>query len=637
MSKFQELAKARMARTNSPKTSEPNLSEVDYSKYADLIPEADPIDPVLEKANETIDSLIDSLGVIKAYNEFIGKVPLPSPRPGQTESIMMRCPFPEHEDKTPSAWCNTIKNTWECGRCQRGGDIYDLAAIGLGFDIDDYKNSQFVELRRAIAAHFGYEVFEVPGEPDILYEPEPPKINGTANKAEAKPTTDTPEETEEGEDEEDSPLDIAIERKIESEEVYSLDWKKIVAPNTFLSKYMEIATKDNNVEEFHFWNALLALGMAAGRNIHLIDNPRVYGNLYICLMGGSGTGKTKSRRYIDKMVTRVLPYKEDQDYPDGAKEIPTPNSAEYLIKAFSKPVNGVSPMGAPVVVDYASVRGIIRFEELSSFKTIAGRNGSDLGSRMLEFYDCKDRITTGSRMSGDTIAVDPFASAFTTTQPRSLSKILSRADEESGFLNRWLFVGGKRKPQTFLGGLEPDMSDADKELFKIHVWANDERTVAFTKEAAWKGNKDLNDFIDKDKDKYDPALGRIDLTIKKLCLLFAINEMTTEITLEMYERVMQMYNYIKAYAIFRVENLEQATQQSETELLVIEKIKELYAKNNEWPTGREILRTLQRKVHGSGDLTKILDNLVKINELKTIIVKPKVGRPTVRYAIETEA
>jgi SepF-like predicted cell division protein (DUF552 family) len=113
--------------------------------------------------------------------------------------------------------------------------------------------------------------------------------------------------------------------------------------------------------------------------------------------------------------------------------------------------------------------------------------------------------------------------------------------------------------------------------------------------------------------------------------------MTTEITLEMYERVMLMYNYIKAYAIFRVENLEQATQQSETELLVIEKIKELYAKNNEWPTGREILRTLQRKVHGSGDLTKILDNLVKINELKTIIVKPKVGRPTVRYAIETEA
>ena len=401
---------------------------------------------------------------------------------------------------------------------------------------------------------------------------------------------------------------------------------------------MEIATKDRNVEEFHFWNALLALGMAAGRNIYVQDNPKVYGNLFICLMGGSGTGKSKSRRYIDSMLLRVLPFKEDMDYPDGAKEIPTPNSAEYLIKAFSKPVNGVSPMGSPIVVDYASVRGIIRFEELSSFKTIAGRNGSDLGSRMLEFYDGKGRITTGSRMSGDTIAVDPFASAFTTTQPRSLSKILSRADEESGFLNRWLFVGGKRKPQTFLGGLEPDMSDADKELFKIHVWANDERAVSFSKEAAWKGNKDLNDFIDADKDQFDPALGRIDLTIKKLCLLFAINEMTTEITLEMYERVMLMYNYIKAYAIFRFENLEQATQQSETELLVIEKIKEHYEKNNEWPTGREILRTVQRRVHGSGDLAKMLDGLVKVTELKTITTKPTGrGRPTVRYAIDTEA
>jgi hypothetical protein len=49
---------------------------------------------------------------------------------------------------------NSDKNTWFCGGCQRGGDIYDLAAIGLGFDIENYKNSQFVELRRAIASHF---------------------------------------------------------------------------------------------------------------------------------------------------------------------------------------------------------------------------------------------------------------------------------------------------------------------------------------------------------------------------------------------------------------------------------------------------------------------------------------------------
>jgi hypothetical protein len=114
--------------------------------------------------------------------------------------------------------------------------------------------------------------------------------------------------------------------------------------------------------------------------------------------------------------------------------------------------------------------------------------------------------------------------------------------------------------------------------------------------------------------------------------------MTTEITLEMYERVMLMYNYIKAYAIFRFENLEQATQQSETELLIIEKIKEHYQKTDEWPTGREILRTVQRRVHGSGDLAKMLDGLVKVNELKTITTKPTGrGRPTVRYAIDTEA
>lgn len=635
MNKLQEALAAR--RAAAVQTGSKESDQIDYSQYASLIPEAEPIDDAAEEAERTIDELVERLGIVGAYKEFIKKM---TPKVGnKKESIMISCPLPWHADKHPSAWMNSEKNTWNCAACNRGGDTYDLAAIGLGFDVDNYKTSQFRELRYAIAQHFGYEVFSTPGKSEVVYKPEKASNGSTSSKANGKKLEHHETETEHKEkppltkEQVDEALEIKIEQKLASSEVYSLNWKPIVTPGTFLDEYMRAATQDFNVEEFHFWNALIALGMAVGRNALVSDNPDVYGNLYVCLMGGSGSGKTKSRRYLDQILYHVLPYKEDMDYPDGVKEIPTPNSAEYLIKSFSKPVSGITAAGTSTIVDYAPVRGVVRFEELSSYKAIAGRTGSDLGSRMLEFYDAKERITTGSRQSGDTIAVKPFASAFTTTQPKSLSKILSRADEESGFLNRWLFVGGKTKPSKWLGGPKIDFSAAEKELFRVHAWATDQRVITFSKEAEWQANKDLNNFIIPDKDQHDPALGRIDLTIKKLCLLFAVNEMVEEISLDIYQRVMKIYNYIKAYSIFRMEYLDEITQKSENDYLVMNKIGELYKKNGEWPTAREIQRPLQRKINGTGELVRILEALVKINAIEEKTTRPKSGRPKVQYAL----
>ena len=422
MSKLQEALAARRAAIGVIDKPETALSEVDFSQYADLIPEAEPVDPVVAKTNETIDGLISSLGVVGAYKAFIHKM---TPKVGRkSESIMISCPLPWHADKNPSAWMNSDKNTWFCGTCQRGGDVYDLAAIGLGYNLETYKEQSFVDLRKDIARHFGYEVYEQPHAEPILYvEPPKPvitpqKINGTSKLANS---ANSPAEPDEELDKEILDLEAEIQAKLENSADYTINWREIVKPDTFIWKYMEAATQDSNVEEFHFWNALIALGMAVGRNVFANDAPPVYANLFVCLLGGSSTGKTKSRRYLDKMLLKVLPFDDKLDYPDGAKEIVQPNSAEFLIRSFSKPVETLTAAGSVAVADYASVRGLIRFEELASYKAIAGRQGSDLGTRMLEFYDCKDRVSTGSLASGTTIAGQPFASAFTTTQPRQLA------------------------------------------------------------------------------------------------------------------------------------------------------------------------------------------------------------------------
>lgn len=98
MSKLQETIAARKrAAIVIPANPEPIEPEVDYSEYAALIPEADPVDENFVKDNETVDTLIENLGVVGAYKEFIGKM---TPKVGRkSESIMCSCPLPWHEDK----------------------------------------------------------------------------------------------------------------------------------------------------------------------------------------------------------------------------------------------------------------------------------------------------------------------------------------------------------------------------------------------------------------------------------------------------------------------------------------------------------------------------------------------------------
>jgi hypothetical protein len=57
------------------------------------------------------------------------------PRRNQGQS----CPIPGHADANPSAWVNTEKNVWYCGRCSQGGDVYDLAAFHFGMPVPGYK------------------------------------------------------------------------------------------------------------------------------------------------------------------------------------------------------------------------------------------------------------------------------------------------------------------------------------------------------------------------------------------------------------------------------------------------------------------------------------------------------------------
>ncbi len=50
------------------------------------------------------------------------------------QGYVCRCPFPDHEDKTPSFVVTPRENLWNCFGCGRGGDIFEFDHLYFNLD-----------------------------------------------------------------------------------------------------------------------------------------------------------------------------------------------------------------------------------------------------------------------------------------------------------------------------------------------------------------------------------------------------------------------------------------------------------------------------------------------------------------------
>ena len=234
------------------------------------------------------------------------------------------------------------------------------------------------------------------------------------------------------------------------------------------------ATVDDLPHEYYWWLGLQAIGAAIGDRVVLDDYPRVKGNLYVCIYGGSGTGKTRSTTPFYKLLRDALPYEEDKfDESTGTKIINDQGSAEALVKEFSYPLHDPSDMS---VKSYAPVRGLLRIDELASFMNRSAKPGSTMKTTLIEMYDkYKETYTHSTITRGKTVVKDPYCQIVSTTQPKAIHSILDKSDAESGFLNRWVFATGVRKvKRRSFGGAVMDLHDSTEYLRGIHAYAGTE-------------------------------------------------------------------------------------------------------------------------------------------------------------------
>lgn len=610
----------------------PSAPEQQWSQ-SDLLPDLG--GPQLSDAEKELDAFVDSIDIIDAYNKWCGKM-TPDAK-GKRESIMISCPNPSHPDKDPSAWINLDKQTWFCGGCQEGGDAHDIAALNLGYPWPGYKDGEtFHKLREQMAESFGFRIKKVSGG-TITWVEQPAETPPPHSEPPASEDQTLPEG---GGDDSNVSHMWADDDEGEELVIYpTINWQNLVPEDTFLHEYMKACTNDDAPEEYHFWHGLMALGLVVGRNVTLDDTQPVYANLLLCILGATGSGKSRSRRHLNHVLRESAPYKEDGTRTTGVKIVPLPGSGEHLVKEFT--YEGKDPSGpGNRSLGPQSVTGIVDFDEMSALLGRSNRQGSTLKPTIMQLADAVPDVMIGSLMRGNFHAKDPFCSITASTQPKAIRTLLNRTDTSSGFLNRWVFAGGKQKQIEVIGGnrsaIRVDLDLAIAELKKVRGWGALERSIQIDDDAFEEYARFFRSRIEpaKTKDETD-LLKRIDLITKKMMLLLTINLRRESVPLQVVKAMTELFDYVlECYGILN-SNIG-VTLMQDVMNEIQRHISRHIQKTGRGASARDIARYTARKNYSLEQIKKALDVMTSLDIIELEPKQNNMGRPTVRYRVVGE-
>lgn len=586
----------------------------------DLIPD---LSTPKSKEDLEMDSILNRIDIMEAYQRWVTKF-RPIKRQGQKESIQISCPNPAHTDVHPSAWINTDKQVYNCGACVEGGDKYHIAAYHFGMPVPGYQTADngrmFRELKNKMVESLGYriqksldtslpatvylpQVYNEKPVPPPEWPDQTPYIASLEDENKVVPIRAIQEvvKAEELKIEEQNAIDLS------DLQLPTLDWRAIVTPGTFLDEYMNACIIDDAAEEYHFWNGMLAIGLAVGRDVTLFDIRKVYANLLLCVLGRTGERKSRSMGHLLDLIRLSLPFDRLSGMSDGIKIIQSVASGEQLIAEYDQKIP--SPTNPKLLIPGSPVRGLTIYGELSDLSGRAARQGSVIKGTIMSFADAENEISTSSRTGGELRAVEPFFCAATTTQPESLKDLLKEGDTTSGFLNRWIFASGKPKTKVAIGGAQVDIKDAAAALLRLHTQRP--RVIQWSEDAKKLFTEHFHSTIEPVQ-KTGPIMGRLDLLEKKLILLLTINEGgvgLTEVPVEIVHKVISMHRYlVDAYGITQA-NMQYQTENNKIYADIMRQIERLSENNQYGPTAKNIRDRLANKsydVRAFGAILKLI-------------------------------
>lgn len=621
----------------------------------------------LSEDAKQIDDLVAQLPMDEAIRMW-GK-PQSDFKRTSSQSVLIRCPNPEHPDRNPSANCDLEKGLFHCFSCDASGDKYTLAALHHGFGRDYQNGKNFVDLKKQVAVDLGYTITETGGQtvltPPHLMPPQPapqpvsfetnePEYittdSGLINPAtgeliEPQQQTQPPQQIQPAQAPEPTSFaDIELDEEPTSRAKPQLDWLPAGKNRSFIDRYMSCATKKGYPDSFGFAGALMCLGFVGNRNVKLQNKDPLHSGLGILTIAGTGAGKSRAMRDALNILGEVMPWRGAEMAMltgghivegTGVKSIPGAGSGENIIKQFddtlSVPIGTNADGSTRYEEKHYPVNGAISFEELSQLVSKAASTGSTLRMRIMNFLDGANHIASSSNTAGSFEANRPFAFVYTSVQPKMVSKLITENDDHSGFVNRFAIFTGDAKPYDPWDFTPVPMDEAEAALKELKdFWdGQGEVLVTYTSAGADAQGHYYNDVIAPLKDK-GGLTGRLDVLFWKLILLLCINECSLQATEDIVNKAIHLHRYfIETYHYVSGELYDPSSdREDDTGDMIVRRVKtvaeEKKAKGAQEPfeyaaTAKEIRYSVKRRfAHFSSPpeaLRRSLDGLCDIGLL----------------------
>ena len=605
-------------------------------------------------------SVKEHLRSIPMLDFYRANFPVKAERPLAPPRHLVSCfnsVFHSGGDKNPQLDINTDKNIYHCHACGVSGDMIDLLAVK--YQRQDHNNrcpSEAVDQVIEFAASellpgqtyrnvSGVLVFAARDNPEQFpvfqmgtnAAPNHAEFLAESAVSEQKTLVFGPDDSAEDADN----FDYAHLAP-------TLDWKTALNPHGFVARYIEHCSKLDSPPEFHLYNAFLALGMTAGKKIHIAEARPVYANVFICDMGPSGAGKSGAASVLKGVLRQAFPYNPDTGM--GVMLPATPASGETLVDTFRPAFTPMTPPGTPrnqrpVTIFHENITGMIEYGELSALMARTARQGNTLDATLMDLYDCDDNRppSTQSRTFGNVVARGAFGSLITTSQPRRIAKLINKDQVDSGFINRFLFVFGKLGKRKAAPEALPPVTSVVLHLQEIGNWCQKMKNLKGG-EVQWDAAAFAvyEEFFHKQLDKLEMSSaihGRVNVMMKKHLLWLCLDEQSDMITLDIVNRaVTHFWPYMDACIRIVKGQMPEEIQlktigQKENELL--NGVYRFKQKNSKWPTAAELRKHTLRGAHWSGqDIAKLLKSLVDLGELEVIAPQPGGrGKPMPRYML----
>tara|TARA_R110002153_G_scaffold31154_2_gene95061 strand:- start:551 stop:1792 length:1242 start_codon:yes stop_codon:yes gene_type:complete len=199
----------------------------------------------------------------------------------------------------------------------------------------------------------------------------------------------------------------------------SMNYKKFIPPDTFISEYMQYMSYVETAESYDFWCALWAIGTGVGRDVY-VDRPNspVYHNWYIILAAEAGT--TRKSTAISSILSVI----------EGTDSILTGKTSPESLELY---LHDRCREGGTAKAHFA----------VSELVTILGREGymSTMPGLLTDLYDCqKLRTSPGTLQMGELVQRDVYVTFLSASTPSWLVTAINPSVIEGGFTSRVIFV-----------------------------------------------------------------------------------------------------------------------------------------------------------------------------------------------------